>query len=242
MRNIKLVIEYDGTHFFGWQSQPQVRTVQDEVERSLSLLTQENIRVHSAGRTDTGVHACGQVVNFSVEKDLALKVFLQGTNALLPRDIRVLSAEQVSDDFHARFSAQARYYRYVIRTQPSALQRHYSWHVPYPLDMNAMQAASSLIAGVHDFKSFCHVEPDDSNFYCQVMSVVWKKSGGYYYFEITANRFLHHMVRVLVATCVDVGKKRMTLERFRTVLAARDRHMASATAPAHGLYLMRVNY
>jgi tRNA pseudouridine38-40 synthase len=242
MRNIKLVLEYDGTRFFGWQAQPNARTVQVELERSLALLTRESIRVLCAGRTDTGVHAYGQVVNFFITTNLPLKAFVNGTNALLPPDIRVLSAQEAPPEFHARFSAKSRSYRYVIRDHPSALQRLYSWYVSQPLDIEAMQQASNLILGEHDFKSFCHAEPDNPHFLCFVLQAVWKNVNDLLYFDIRANRFLHHMVRVLVATFVEIGKGRMNLVEFQAVCEAHDRGKAGPTAPAHGLFLMHVDY
>ncbi|NLP09034.1 tRNA pseudouridine(38-40) synthase TruA [bacterium] len=242
MANIKLVLEYDGTHFNGWQLQPEQRTVQGTVEAALSRLTAEPIRVHCAGRTDSGVHALGQVVNFHCHRVWNPEIYVNGGNGLLPRDVRILSAEPVSDDFHSRYSARSRSYRYQISRRVCAVGRQYRWHVPYELDVQAMASAVSGLVGEHDFESFCQAGSGLHHFRCLVHQVDWQRQGDELIFEITANRFVHNMVRILVGTCVEFGRGRRHPQEMHAILQARDRRVAGPTAPAHGLLLTAVGY
>lgn len=241
-RNIKLTLEYDGTDFFGWQRQPNVRTVQAEVEHALSELTQETIKTTVAGRTDTGVHALGQVVNFKTHSDLPTDVFVKGGNAILPKDVRVIAAEEVDSNFNARFSARARSYRYRISKKPRAIGRQYSWYLMHKVNFGLMQEACPLILGEKDFQSFCQAGTDVPHFRCVVHSATWTETEDYYIFDISANRFLHNMVRILVGTFLEIGSKRVRPEEIEEILEARDRRMAGPTVPAQGLFLVRVDY
>lgn len=242
MANIKLVLEYDGTHFNGWQYQPEQRTVQGTVEAALSHLTAEPIRVHCAGRTDSGVHALGQVVNFHCRRVWNPEIYVNGGNGLLPRDVRILSAEPVADDFHSRYSARSRSYRYQISRRVCAVGRQYRWHVPYELDVETMQSAVSCLVGEHDFESFCQAGSGLHHFRCLVHRADWQRQGDELIFEITANRFVHNMVRILVGTSVEFGRGRRPCEEMQTILQARDRRVAGPTAPARGLLLTAVGY
>jgi tRNA pseudouridine38-40 synthase len=242
MRNVKLVIEYDGTNFCGWQRQPNVRTVQEELERSLSNIAQETVILNSSGRTDTGVHALGQVANFKTQSLLPIKTFVSGGNAFLPSDVRILEAQDVEMDFNARYSARSRCYRYAISKRPVAIDRNYAWYVSAPLDVMALQKASDYLIGEKDFQSFCQAKADVSHYICNVVSAVWKEEADRLLFEIIANRFLHNMVRIIVGTLVNVGRGKNTSEMVLEILAARDRCLAGSTAPARGLFLVRVNY
>lgn len=242
MRNIKLILEYDGTNFLGWQIQPNGRTVQREIEQSLKQLFQEDIRVHSAGRTDAGVHALGQVVNFRVEKQIPLFSIQRALNSLLPEEIRVLAVEETTTDFDARYSAVKRHYRYLISLVPTAINRLYCWYVAQPLDLNLMNECAQLIIGEHDFKSFCQAGAKVKNYQCKVEKAGWYAEGKRLIFDIVANRFLHNMVRILVGTMVEVGTTRLTVAEFAKILANRDRTQAGPTAPARGLFLVQVFY
>lgn len=242
MANIKLVLEYDGTHFNGWQLQPEQRTVQGTVEAALSRLTAEPIRVHCAGRTDSGVHALGQVVNFHCGRVWNPEIYVNGGNGLLPRDVRILSAEPVADDFHSRYSARSRSYRYQISRRVCAVGRLYRWQVPYELDVPAMASAVRGLVGEHDFESFCQAGSGLHHFRCLVHRVDWQRQGDELIFEITANRFVHNMVRILVGTSVEVGRGRRHPQEMPAILQARDRRVAGPTAPAHGLLLTAVGY
>ncbi|MDZ7386827.1 MAG: tRNA pseudouridine(38-40) synthase TruA [candidate division KSB1 bacterium] len=241
-RNLKLVLEYDGTDFCGWQRQPALRTVQGEVERVLQQLLQHPVDLTAAGRTDVGVHALGQVVNFFTSRRLqARKIFL-GLNALLPADIRVREVCEVPPAFNARFSAVARTYRYRIGTQPRAIGRQYVWYYPRELDLERMRQASQPLLGEQDFRSFCRAEADLPHYRCCVQKLEWFRDGEEIWLDITANRFLHGMVRAIVGTLVEVGRGKVPPERVAQMLQARDRRAAGPSAPAHGLCLMRVIY
>ncbi len=242
MRNIKLVLEYDGTDFHGWQSQPNVRNVQDELERSLSTISQEDIRVTVAGRTDTGVHALGQVVNFKTKSLLPLETFQRGGNALLPRDVRILSAEPVEEDFSARFSARFRSYRYVISQRPSAIDRNFTWYFPLHLDISEMDNACSCLYGENDFKSFCQAGSQVNHYRCFVHHASWSKTDDKIIFNVIANRFLHNMVRSLVGTLLEVGQKKISSDEMIHILKAQNRCAAGPTAPPQGLFLVQVGY
>lgn len=242
MRNIKLTVEYDGTDFFGWQLQPGLRTVQDELESALSQVIRGPVRVIAAGRTDAGVHALGQVVNFKTESPLPIGAFLRGGNVLLPRDIRILNAEEVEPDFNARYSAVGRWYRYIISRRSRAIGRQYAWHAGYDLDHKSMQNAVSNISGDRDFASFCQSGTDVRHFRCNVYSADWRQEKDNLVFTIGANRFLHNMVRILVGTCVDIGRGHLARDAMCEILNARDRKQAGPTAPSHGLFLIRVEY
>ncbi len=242
MRNIKLIIEYDGTKFFGWQYQKNQRTVQHELEAAIERITLEKVTTHAAGRTDAGVHARGQVVNFRLNKAMNTAVLQKGLNAVLPPDVRIRHAEIAEDLFHARFSAKERRYRYYIATRPLAIGRQYYWFYPHPLDWDAMQAACALIAGCHNFQSFCPSKLDKDHYLCDVRKAVWLAEGPVRIFEIHANRFLHHMVRCLVGTFVQLGRGRIPSDEFKNILESQDRRKAGYTAPAHGLVLEEVLY
>jgi len=243
MGNIKLVLEYDGTGFAGWQVQPQQRTVQGELERALFDLTREKVTVFAAGRTDGGVHAAAQVCNFHLKRDLPLRSILMGGNAHLPPDVRILRAEFVRADFHARYDAQRRIYRYTICQKPAALQRRFAWYYPQRLDLKAMQQACTMVVGKHDFRSFTPCRSDIENALCSVDWALWRKRAGQgLEFEIAANRFLHNMVRILVGTFVEIGRSKRRPADIKTLLKSADRRAAGPTVPAHGLVFWHVQY
>lgn len=242
MRRIKLVVEYDGTDFSGWQSQKNGRTVQDEMNRALRELLQEEITVTGAGRTDAGVHARGQVCHFDTDNPMEGWAIMRGLNGLLNSDVVVRSAEEAPGSFHARYSARSRTYKYFISQSPTALARKYRWYVGHPLDLGLMQTCADALIGEHDFQAFCKVDSSASHFRCQVTSAQWIASGTDVAFEISANRFLYGMVRSLVGTMVDVGRGHLTVEEFMSIKAGRDRTEASSAAPAAGLVLENVEY
>ncbi|MBN1541261.1 tRNA pseudouridine(38-40) synthase TruA [candidate division KSB1 bacterium] len=242
-RNVRLTLEYDGTDFFGWQLQPNLRTVQGQVEQALVRLTTEPIRVVTAGRTDAGVHAKGQVVNFFTTSRLAISVFVRGLNALLPPDVRVLSAAEVDASFNARFSARQRSYSYCISTRPLAIGRAYAWTVTVALDKNAMNEAVKALLGELDFRAFCQSGADVDHYRCFVAAAGWMQNGAdRLVFTIRANRFLHNMVRIVVGTCVEIGRGRWAAADMARIVASRDRRRAGPTAPACGLFLESIDY
>ena len=242
MRNIKLLIEYDGTDYCGWQRQENGRTIQGEIEAALQSLLQEKVDVIGAGRTDAGVHARGQVANFRTASSLQLYEFRNGLNALLPEDIVVLEAGDAPAEFHARYSAKERSYSYHITRRPSALLRCYSWYVKYDLDVDVMRWAAAAMLGEHDFGSFCKSASEAEHHCCIVSQASWEVDGTDLHFTIRANRFLHGMVRAMVGTIVDVGRGYITVEDFVDILGIKDRAHAGMAAPAKGLTLESVLY
>jgi tRNA pseudouridine38-40 synthase len=242
MRTIKLTLEYDGTNFYGWQYQPNLRTVQGEIERGLKSLLQETVTVIGSGRTDAGVHASGQVAHFRTHSLLPLESIRLGLNALTHDDLVVLGAEEVSADFHARYSATRRWYRYKISLRQRAIGRHYAWFCKYPLDLTAIREASQLLIGEHDFEAFCQAGAETPHFLSRVEEISWTEQDDTIVFDIVANRFLHNMVRIIVGTMVMVGRGKLTPADVADILEKRDRKLAGFTVPAHGLCLMKVYY
>ncbi|MCY4545100.1 MAG: tRNA pseudouridine(38-40) synthase TruA [Gemmatimonadetes bacterium] len=242
MRTLVLKIEYDGTGFLGWQLQPEGRTVQGVLEEAMRTILQADLRVTAAGRTDAGVHATGQVVHFRTDSDMVVDRLKKGLNGVLPPDVRVLEALQAADDFHARFSAVGRRYAYRITRRPSAIHRHHAWHVAYPLDVDAMRRTCVPLVGRHDFTSFCQATSTADGTECEVRELDWIEEEDELRLHIEANRFLHHMVRTIVGTAVDIGRGRWKESVMAEMLEAKDRRAAGPNAPAHGLCLEAVRY
>ncbi|MGH7204886.1 MAG: tRNA pseudouridine(38-40) synthase TruA [Nitrospiraceae bacterium] len=244
MATFKLTIEYDGTAYAGWQRQPDQPTVQAAVEAALQRITQTYIPVIGAGRTDAGVHALGQVASFRTDKTLSVEAWVRALNALLPKDISVRSALHVADDFHARYSARGKLYKYRILNQVerSALDRDRAWHIRRQLDLAAMQEATSLFMGRHDFSSFQGSPTDKENPVCDLRRLEIKQEQTLIRIEAQADRFLKQMVRAIVGTLVEVGQGKRSPKSVKEILEAKDRRVAGVTAPAHGLYLVRVDY
>ncbi|MFA6468376.1 MAG: tRNA pseudouridine(38-40) synthase TruA [Bacteroidota bacterium] len=241
-RNIKLTIEYDGTEFAGWQRQPNGRTVQEEIEKTLATITQKSTPIVGAGRTDSGVHARGQVANFYSESLLTVSDFHRALNGLLPEDIVIHSVEEAEENFSARYSATGREYQYFISQQPSAIERKFRWQLRYQFDIEKMNRAAQSILGVRDFSAFCKTDSETEHYFCDVRYSCWRKENGSLIYFVTANRFLHGMVRALVGTMVDVGRGFTPEESFQSILQSKDRSNAGQSAPARGLFLERVTY
>ncbi len=239
MKTIKLIVEYDGTEFSGWQLQPERRTVQGEIESALESLTGEQIRVVGSGRTDAGVHALGQVVSFRSNRDLPVSAFRDGLNSYLPDDVRVLSAEIVSDSFDARRDAIRRTYRYIFSKRERVIGRNYSWYPGSRLDLRKLKRVSRNLLGEKDFSSFCKNDDDCTT---RVFTIKWREMEEEIHFEISAVRFLHNMIRIILGTLLEVNRGRITPKRFKEIIDYRDRTMAGPTIPPHGLYLLRVEY
>jgi tRNA pseudouridine38-40 synthase len=243
-RTLKLTIAYDGTGFAGWQLQTHQRTVQGALEEALKKIDGERVVVHAAGRTDSGVHAAGQVVSFSWMSDMSCDVLLRALNANLDRDLRVMRVEEVAEDFNARFDPCRKTYRYAIwneRVVPPQ-RRHFVWHVPQPLDVGRMNDAAAVLVGEHDFAAFQAAGGDVITTRRQVFVSRVIRGDSEVTYDVTASGFLRHMVRNIVGTLVDIGKGRRTVDEMRRILESRDRAHASATAPAHGLTLWGVEY
>jgi tRNA pseudouridine38-40 synthase len=239
----RLVLEYDGTDFAGWQSQPDQRTVQDTIEAAVARLLGHRAVVEAAGRTDAGVHASGQVVCFATSRWMSADTVGRALNALTPPDLKIREADVVPDDFDPRRSASSRLYVYRIwnRPSPSPFWRRYAWHVRRPLVADAMAAAAEALVGEHDFSSFRGAGCDARHPVRRVRRSVVEKKGNLLLYEIEATAFLRHMVRNIVGTLVEMGTGRRDSD-MTALLAARDRTRAGVTAPALGLSLERVNY
>lgn len=240
--NYKLILEYDGSKFYGWQVQPGMRTVQGEVENALQILFRESIRVNVAGRTDAGVHALGQVINFRTAVELPLAGMSRSLNGILSHDVVVKKVELAPADFHARHDAKSRQYFYVLSKFPVAVGRHYAFFCKFPLDVAAMREASQHLLGEHDFRAFCDASSEDPHYLSRMELIDWEETEERLKLIIRANRFLRSMVRIIVGTMIDVGRGKLTPPQVKDILDSRRRTEASFTAPPHGLFLEKVFY
>ena len=241
---IALGVEYDGSQFHGWQSQPDGHTVQDALQAALSGIAGEPVAVIAAGRTDTGVHALEQVVHFDTSIERPLSAWVRGVNALLPKSVAVLWAHAVPEEFHARFSAQARSYQYVLINRPSRSAVHHGkvgwFHAP--LDEAAMREAAQYLLGEHDFSAFRAAECQAKSPVKNLLQLDITRQGEMIFFDLTAGAFLHHMVRNIVGCLVYVGKGKHPPQWMQQVLDGRDRKLAAPTFAPDGLYLRRITY
>ena len=241
---IALGIEYDGREYFGWQSQRGGRTVQDALQIALSSVANEPIAVIAAGRTDTGVHALEQVVHFNVSTERPIAAWVRGVNALLPKNVAVLWAHPVSEEFHARFSAQARSYRYVLinRSVRNAIQQGRAGWFHAPLNLQKMRDAAQYLLGEHDFSAFRAAECQAKSPIKKLMQLDIEKQDDIIIFDLSANSFLHHMVRNIVGCLVYIGKGKYPSEWMHELLESRKRIFAAPTFASDGLYLRRIIY
>lgn len=241
---LRMLLEYDGGEFFGWQIQPDRPTIQDALERALKTILREPVRVEAAGRTDAGVHARGQVAAFTTETILGRAPLQRSLNALVGPSIVVRDLELAPPEFDPRRDAVAREYQYRIRNRPwsSPFSRRTAWHVHQSLDVSAMAEAAEILEGEHDFRSFQAADCDAENPVRRVYRSDWTVDGEDLVYEIQATAFLRHMVRNVVGTLVEVGRGERSVADFQELLAACDRTLAGPTAPAHGLCLVRVVY
>ncbi|MBF0476856.1 MAG: tRNA pseudouridine(38-40) synthase TruA [Deltaproteobacteria bacterium] len=245
IRNIRLDIEYDGTAYCGWQRQENGRSIQQVLEEAIAVITKSPVALHGSGRTDAGVHALNQTANFQTTVTAHMVAFHRGLNSILPRDIVIKRATEVGPEFHARYSAKSKTYRYVVlnRDTPAALERHCCWFIPQPLALADMRACLPQITGRRDFASFrsagsSNINPVRTVFQAELDVV----DGGRIIFTFTADGFLRHMIRNLVGTIVAVGRKKLTAEDFPAIFAGCDRALAGPRAPAQGLFLVEVHY
>jgi len=248
MRNLKLVLSYDGTEFSGWQIQPGAATIQGALALAIGRVTGENILPQGSGRTDAGVHALGQVASFGTQSPIPPENLVIALNDILPGAIRVLEASEVPGEFHARKSARAKTYRYRMYRGAicSPFIARYVWHYPYPLDEDQMQEVAGMIVGEQDFTSFAAVDPErgreEMSNVRQIFSSSWERQSDEFVYTVRGNGFLHHMVRNLVGTLVLAGKGALRASDLTRILEARLRSAAGATAPASGLCLVNVEY
>ncbi|HEY7493249.1 MAG TPA: tRNA pseudouridine(38-40) synthase TruA [Candidatus Tectomicrobia bacterium] len=243
-RRLKLLLAYSGTHYHGWQVQPRLRTVQGTLEACLARITDGPVRLYAAGRTDAGVHALGQVAHFDTTSAIALPALQRGLNSLLPNDIVLLQASEVSADFHARYAAQQKTYAYIVHNHllRSVFHVPYAWHLPQPLDLTAMRMATQTLLGQHDFSAFRAAACAAHSPVRCLFRVAVKRRAARIFFVLCADGFLQHMVRNIVGTLVEIGRGHLPGSAMATILQSRQRQQAGPTAPPHGLFLVRVTY
>ncbi len=250
-RNIRLLISFDGTDFNGWQRQKHDITIQGEIEKCLTRMTNTEVDLHGAGRTDAGVHAEGMVAHFQTSTSISCPAFMRGLNSMLPYAIRILRADEVEETFHSRFSARGKHYEYSLFTGEimPPMERLYTLHIPYSLDFTSIKACLSILVGTHDFSSFENAGSRDKEKESRkgavrnLMAAELNATGdNRYIFTFIGEGFLRHMVRNIVGTLLEVGKGRRSVEEFRRTLMAKDRNAGGATAPPHGLKLKKVLY
>jgi tRNA pseudouridine38-40 synthase len=244
MRTLKLVLEYDGFEYCGWQVQADAPTIQGVLEEALAKILGEHVRVHGAGRTDAKVHALAQVASFRCPSNIPTTALQRGLNSLLPRDVVVHDAEDVPADFHARFSALGKIYAYRILNRPvrAPLRLRYVWHLPQILDVTAMVSAGSFLQGSHDFAAFQATGSDVKTTERTMTGLTIAREGDELVICCTADGFLRHMVRNIVGTLVEVGRGARMPSDIKRIIDGRDRRLAGATAPPQGLHLVKVLY
>jgi tRNA pseudouridine38-40 synthase len=244
MRILKLTLAYDGTRFVGWQRQADGESIQGLVEEALARFEGAPVTVHGAGRTDAGVHARGQVASASVTFTHPTETIVRALNAQLPEDIRILEVVDAAPGFHARFSAQSKSYRYQIRTGTvgDPFTREFVWQLPEPLDVGAMTDAAAALVGTRDFAAFQSAGTEVASTLRTIFRSEFRKSDDMLVYEVTADGFLRHMVRAIVGTLVEIGRGWRSAESMAQLIEHGTRAQAGATAPPHGLFLVRVDY
>jgi tRNA pseudouridine38-40 synthase len=243
MKRFFFEISYDGGAYFGWQRQPKQISVQEEIEEALSRLHANlEIKIVGCGRTDTGVHAKNYFFHTDLPETTDIENLVYRLNKLLSANIVIHRAFATRSDLHARFSATARTYRYFIHASKDPFIKQYSWYYPAKLDFEAMNAAAKHLLGKQDFTSLSKLHTDVKTNICTVYSAEWTQEGEYFFFEISADRFLRNMVRATVGTLLEVGQGKSSPEDMLSVLAAKDRSAAAVSVPAHGLFLWKIDY
>ena len=237
-------VEYEGTNFFGWQRQSSVNSIQEEIENSISQITQSNIKIQGAGRTDAGVHALGQVFHFDTDIIRPINSLIKGVNSFLPDSIRIKWVKSVPDDFHARFSATGREYQYLLNNSSinsSIWSNHCGWTF-YELDFTLLKNASKKFEGCHDFSAFRSSECQAKSPIRLIKNIRVERFNNYYLFTINGNSFLHHQVRNMIGTIISVARKEMSIDNIDTLFLKKDRSLTPATFSPNGLYLTNIKY
>lgn len=244
MRRIRLVVEYDGTAYVGWQNQPNGVAIQEKIEQAILKITGEAVALHGSGRTDSGVHARAQVAHFDTNARMDAKKFAVALNTRLPADIRIRYSDECEADFHARFSAQEKQYRYTLQIGEHArvTTRDTALHLHSAPDFSKMQRAARTLVGKHDFAAFMAAGSKVENTTRRIFTSEWTRDGAYWHYAVRGNGFLYNMVRILVGTMLDIGRGYLPTDAMEAALASRLRADAGATAPAHGLCLWQVVY
>jgi len=244
-KNLKIIIEYEGTNYNGWQRQIDFPSIQGTIESAIYKMIGQKVTLNGSGRTDAGVHAWKQVANFRCHTRLSPEIFQKGLNSILPKDIAIHSCFEVQSQFHARYDAKSKIYRYYIGQRPHkmAMFHQYCWHIPQKLSLPEMQKACSFFVGKHDFKSFEGTgSPRSTSVRNIFRSQISLNENQYMIYEIEADGFLRFMVRNIVGTLVEVGRKKINASDILAIINAMDRNQAGPTAPAHGLFLIEVKY
>lgn len=242
MNNYRLIIQYDGTDYAGWQIQNETRTIQQTITDSIETVAKEKVNLIGSGRTDTGVHALGQTANFRIDVELDLYKFRHSLNSVLPKDISVLSIEKVNENFHARFDARKRTYIYLISKYKSPFFRRYSYNYHAELNLPQLNSLSQLFIGVKDYTSFSKKNDDIDNRLCEVFNAEWYEKDDLIVFEISANRFLHGMVRTITGTILKASEIQNSKEYIEKIFSEMNRESAPMAVPANGLFLFKVQY
>ncbi|MGS2740586.1 tRNA pseudouridine(38-40) synthase TruA [Sinomicrobium sp. M5D2P17] len=235
-------LSYHGKAYHGWQKQPNAGTVQETIEKALSLLLQEPISITGAGRTDTGVHARQMFAHFDTQSGISADTLVHKLNSLLPGDIVVYRIFPVEDNAHARFDATSRSYEYRINSFKDPFCAGLSFYCRYPLDMEKMNDAAKILIGRKDFQCFSKSKTDVKTYFCIIENAEWKRTGDRLVFTITADRFLRNMVRAIVGTLLEVGQGKLQQENVKKILESKNRSQAGVSVPAHGLYLTKIQY
>lgn len=244
MRNIKLTIEYDGKDFNGWQKQPNKLNIQGEIERAIYNITKEEVDLIGSGRTDAGVHAFGQIANFKTNSNISIEKMAIAINSQLKNSIVVKKAEEVDERFHSRYNAKRKTYRYVINNTEygSAIYRNLEYHFPIKLNVENMKEAAKFFEGEHDFKAFKSSGTSGKNSVRTIYKAEVRTDGERILIELTGNGFLYNMVRIISGTLLGVGLGKIEPSEIEDIINSKDRTRAGKTLPAHGLYLVKVNY
>lgn len=242
MRNYRMTVQYDGSNYNGWQIQPELPTVQGEIEKALATLLRKETTLYGSGRTDTGVHALGQVANFRAEQALDIFRFQYALNSLLPADIAVKDMQQAPDDFHSRFSAKKRSYLYLVHPHKTPFYHRWSYHLHPAPDIGYLNRMSKLLIGNQDFTSFTKQADEADSTRCILTDAHWRTTGGLTLFYIEANRFLHGMVRAITGTLLALQKEPGGEDKLQAILAREDRTAGGTSVPAKGLFLYKVKY
>lgn len=242
MNNYKLEIQYDGTNYAGWQIQKNAVSIQQKITDAVSLILKEKINLIGSGRTDAGVHALGQVANFRTEKVIDIYSFKHSLNGILPVDISVTKMESVNENFHSRFDANRRIYFYLISKIKSPFMLKYSYYLHQPIDSSSLNLLSTALIGTHDFTGLSRKNPSLENKTCTLYSAHWKEIKSMIVFRIEADRFLHGMVRIIVATLLNAQKQNLDKESIIKILQGKGNLLGSGAAPAKGLFLYKVLY
>lgn len=242
MFNYKLTIQYDGTDYAGWQIQDNAPSIQEVISNSIKQILQEDINLIGSGRTDTGVHALGQVANFIVSQKLDLFKFKYSLNSVLPKDISITNMETVDENFHSRFSAKKRSYNYLISNHKSPFFERYSYTLFSELNSEKLNELSSTLIGTHDFTSFSKINPEVQNKICEVYKARWRRQKNLLIFYIEANRFLYGMVRAIVGSLLKAYSSEDGMSYLKNIFVQKDRNAAADAVPAKGLFLYKVKY